>query len=148
VSVPEYETAGFPPVSRPFLVFTTTTPFMARAPYMAVAAASFRMVKDSMSSGFRPATEEPISVAASPVDSASFEMLTTSSRMMPSTTQRGLLSPDREVAPRTRILGAAPNVPETFCTETPATCPSSMREMSGTPLRSASLADIQRKSSW
>ena len=38
-----------------------------------------------------------------------------------------------EVAPRTRIFGAVPKVPETFWTETPATWPSREREMSATP---------------
>ena len=38
-----------------------------------------------------------------------------------------------EVAPRTRILGAVPNVPETFCTDTPAARPSSPRLISGSP---------------
>ncbi len=35
-----------------------------------------------------------------------------------------------EVEPRTRIFGAVPKVPDTFCTETPATRPSREREMS------------------
>ena len=38
-----------------------------------------------------------------------------------------------EVAPRTRILGAVPNVPDTFWTETPDARPSSARLISGTP---------------
>ncbi len=37
------------------------------------------------------------------------------------------------VAPRTRIFGAAPKVPLTFCTETPAARPSSERLTSATP---------------
>ena len=45
-----------------------------------------------------------------------------------------------EVAPRTRIFGAVPNVPETFCTETPATRPSREREMSAIPFSFASSA--------
>ncbi len=81
---------------------------------MAVAAASFNTVIDSMSSGFNPATEDPNKVLASPVDSASLEILTASSKITPSITQSGLLSPVNEVAPRTRILGAAPKVPDTF----------------------------------
>ncbi|MNV07129.1 hypothetical protein D3C71_975480 [compost metagenome] len=67
-----------------------------------------------MSSGFSPATEDPNNVLASPVDNASLEILTASSRMTPSITHKGLLSPVNEVAPRTRIFGAAPNVPDTF----------------------------------
>ena len=39
-----------------------------------------------------------------------------------------------EVAPRTRILGAVPKVPETFCTDTPATWPSRERLISAIPL--------------
>lgn len=38
---------------------------------------------------------------------------------MPSTTHSGFELPKIDVAPRTRILGAVPNVPETFWTETP-----------------------------
>ena len=38
-----------------------------------------------------------------------------------------------EVAPRTRIFGAVPKVPETFWTDTPATWPSREREMSAIP---------------
>ncbi len=38
-----------------------------------------------------------------------------------------------EVAPRTRIFGAVPKVPLTFCTLTPAALPSREREMSATP---------------
>ena len=45
-----------------------------------------------------------------------------------------------EVAPRTRIFGAVPNVPETFCTDTPAARPSREREISAIPLMFASLA--------
>ncbi|MNQ85877.1 hypothetical protein D3C85_1010530 [compost metagenome] len=124
------------------MVVTTITPFIALAPYIPVAAASFRILKLSISSGFKPATEDPINVLASPVVKASFEMLTTSSRIIPSTTQSGLLSPENEVAPRTRILGAAPKVPETFCIVTPATWPSSIRLTSVTPALSASAALI------
>ena len=80
-----------------------------------------------------PATEEPSSVVGSPLESWSLEMSTTSSSTMPSTTHSGLLSPLIDVTPRMRTLGAAPNVPETFCTETPATLPSSMRLTSVTP---------------
>ena len=36
---------------------------------------------------------------------------------MPSTTHSGFELPKIDVAPRTRILGAVPNVPDTFCTE-------------------------------
>ncbi|MNL72016.1 hypothetical protein D3C87_1972570 [compost metagenome] len=53
-------------------------------------------------------------------------MFITSSKTTPSTTQSGLLSPVIEVAPRTLNFGADPNVPETFCTDTPATLPSSI----------------------
>ncbi|MNK95570.1 hypothetical protein D3C87_1158100 [compost metagenome] len=79
-----------------------------------MAAASFNTVIDSISSGFKPATEDPNKVLASPVDKASFEILTASSKITPSITHSGLLSPVSEVAPRTRIFGAAPNVPDTF----------------------------------
>ena len=47
-----------------------------------------------------------------------------------------------EVAPRTCILGAVPNVPDTFCTLTPAERPSNERLMSAMPLIKASLALI------
>ena len=36
---------------------------------------------------------------------------------MPSTTHSGFELPKIDVAPRTRILGAVPKVPDTFCTE-------------------------------
>ena len=39
-----------------------------------------------------------------------------------------------EVAPRTRILGAVPNVPDTFWTDTPAARPSRPRLISAIPL--------------
>ena len=38
-----------------------------------------------------------------------------------------------EVAPRTLILGDVPNVPDTFCTDTPAALPSRARLISATP---------------
>ena len=38
-----------------------------------------------------------------------------------------------DVAPRTRILGAVPNVPDTFWTDTPAERPSNARLISGMP---------------
>ncbi len=81
-----------------------------------------------------PATDEPSSVVGSPLASWSLEMLTTSSSTTPSTTQSGLFSPLIDVTPRTRTLGAAPNVPETFWICTPAALPSSMRLMSVSPL--------------
>ncbi len=40
------------------MVVIITTPFIARAPYCAVAAASFKILKLSISSGFKPATDE------------------------------------------------------------------------------------------
>ena len=119
--------------ARPFLVVTTITPAIARAPYMEVAEPSFRMLKLSMSSAFRPAMAELISVVASPEESASASMSITSSIMTPSTTQRGFELPKIDVAPRTRILGAVPNVPDTFCTETPAERPSRPRLISAIP---------------
>ena len=76
---------------------------------------------------------EEISVVASPDESASASMSTTSSIMMPSTTHSGFELPKIDVAPRTRILGAVPNVPETFWTETPAERPSRPRLMSAMP---------------
>ena len=111
----------------------TITPFIARAPYMAVAAASFRMSNVSMSSALMPATEEPSSVVGSPLESWSFDTFTISSSTTPSTTHSGLLSPVIDATPRIRTLGAAPNVPDTFCTDTPAALPSSMRLMSDVP---------------
>lgn len=71
------------------------------------------------------------SVVASPTRAASASMSTTSSIMMPSTTHSGFELPKIDVAPRTRILGAVPNVPETFWTETPAERPSRPRLMVG-----------------
>src|SRR5690606_30082973 len=124
----------------PFLVVIRMTPFIARAPYNEVAAASFRIWNDSISPGLRPATDDPRRVVGAPVDSWSLEIFTMSSKITPSTTQRGLLSPVMDVAPRTRILGAAPNVPDTFCTDTPAACPSNIRLTSGIPARWASSA--------
>ena len=58
-----------------------------------------------------------------------------------------------DVAPRMRILGDVPKVPLTFCTDTPAACPSSERLMSATPLRRAlsasnlSVAPVKRRRS-
>ncbi|MNE45097.1 hypothetical protein D3C80_1393660 [compost metagenome] len=121
---------------------TTTTPFIALAPYIAVAAASLKISKLSMSSGFNPATDEPINVAASPLDNCSLEIFTKSSSIIPSTTQRGLLSPFKDDAPRIRIFGAAPKVPETFWTDTPATWPSNILLTSWIPFLSASIAFI------
>lgn len=45
----------------------------------------------------------------------------------------GLVSPKMEDDPRMVILGAAPKVPVTFCTLTPAALPSSALETSATP---------------
>ena len=100
---------------------------------MEVAEPSLRMLKLSMSSAFRPAMAEEISVVASPEESASASMSTTSSMITPSTTHSGFELPKMEVAPRTRILGAVPNVPETFWTDTPAERPSRPRLISAIP---------------
>ena len=108
---------------------------------MEVAEPSFSIWKDSMSSEFRPAMAELINVMASPDDREFASTLTTSSIMTPSTTQRGLESPKMDVAPLTLILGAVPNVPDTFCTETPADFPSSERLISPTPLILTSTAE-------
>ena len=53
--------------------------------------------------------------------------------MTPSTTHSGFDEPKMDVAPRTRIFGAVPNVPETFWTLTPAARPSSDRLTSAMP---------------
>ena len=100
---------------------------------MDVAEPSFRIWKLSMSSALRPAMEELMRVSTSPVARASALTSTASSMMTPSTTHSGLLLPKMEVAPRTRILGAVPKVPLTFCTDTPAARPSSERLMSAMP---------------
>ena len=105
---------------------------------MEVAEPSLRIWNDSMSSEFRPAMAELINVVASPDDK---ELASTFSIMTPSTTHRGLESPKIEVAPLTLILGAVPNVPDTFCTETPADFPSSERLTSPTPLIFTSTAE-------
>ncbi len=95
-----------------------------------------------MSSEFKPAIADDMRVLASPEDSSSALMSTTSSIITPSTTQRGFELPYMEVAPRILILGAVPNVPETFCTETPADLPSRLRLMSAMPSSLASSAEI------
>lgn len=73
-----------------------------------------------MSSALSPAMAELMSVVASPDERELASTLITSSMITPSTTQSGLVSPKIDVAPRMRIFGAAPKVPETFCTDTPA----------------------------
>ena len=95
-----------------------------------------------MSSELRPAMAEEISVTASPDDRASALMPTTSSIITPSTTHSGLLDPEMDVAPRTRIFGAVPKVPLTFCTLTPAARPSNERLTSAIPLILALAASI------
>ena len=77
----------------PFLVVTTITPAMARAPYIEVAEPSFKIWKLSMSSEFKPAMAEEISVFGSPEESSSALTSTTSSIMTPSTTHKGLELP-------------------------------------------------------
>ena len=110
-----------------------------------------RIWKLSMSSALRPAIAELRSVVASPELRSSAPTSTTSSWMTPSTTQRGLDEPMIEVAPRTRILGAVPKVPERFCTETPADFPSRPRLISAIPAiftlsaLSLSLAPVKRR---
>ncbi len=76
---------------------------------------------------------ELMRVTASPEDKLSASTSVTSSIMTPSTTHSGLELPYMEVAPRTRILGAVPKVPDTFWTDTPAARPSSARLISGIP---------------
>ena len=83
-----------------------------------------------------------ISVSASPEDNSSALTSVTSSMITPSTTQRGFDEPKIEVAPRTRIFGAVPNVPDTFCTLTPAARPSREREISAIPSIFADVASI------
>ena len=119
--------------ARPFFVVTTITPAIARAPYIEVAEPSFRIWKLSISSEFKPAIAEEIRVLASPEESWSADTSTTSSMMTPSTTHRGFDDPKIEVAPRTRILGAVPKVPDTFWTLTPAARPSKERLTSAIP---------------
>ena len=84
---------------------------------------------------------ELISVSASPEDKSSGPTSIASSMMTPSTTHNGFELPKIDVAPRTRIFGAVPNVPETFCTDTPAARPSSPRLISGKPSSFTSSAD-------
>ena len=67
-----------------------------------------------MSSAFSPAIAEEIKVFASPDDNELASTLAMSSMMTPSTTHNGLDEPKIDVLPRTRILGAVPNVPDTF----------------------------------
>ena len=86
-----------------------------------------------MSSALSPAMAELMSVVASPDDKELASTLITSSMITPSTTHNGLESPKIDVAPRMRIFGAAPKVPETFCTDTPAERPSRPRLISLMP---------------
>ena len=95
-----------------------------------------------MSSALSPAMAFDIRVSASPEDRLSASTSVTSSMITPSTTHRGLEEPKIDVAPRTRIFGAVPNVPLTFCTDTPAARPSSERLISATPSSFASAALI------
>ena len=83
---------------------------------------------------------ELMSVVASPDERELASTLTTSSMITPSTTHSGFESPKIEVAPRTRILGAAPKVPDTFWTDTPAERPSRPRLISLTPSSRTSAA--------
>ena len=100
---------------------------------MDVAEPSFRIWKLSISSGFKPAIAELINVSASPEERSSAPTSMASSMITPSTTHKGLELPYIEVAPRTRILGAVPKVPDTFCTDTPAERPSRPRLISAIP---------------
>ena len=77
----------------PFLVVTTITPAMARAPYIDVAEPSFNIWKLSMSSALSPAIAEEISVSGFPDAKSSAPTLAASSMITPSTTHRGLLLP-------------------------------------------------------
>ena len=95
--------------SLPFLVFTTITPFAARAPYIAVAAASFKTVIDSMSLG----AISPIPVWVTK-RCKSLLLLTLGAiplRGMPSTIHIGSVLPVIELAPRIRIEASEPGLP-------------------------------------
>ena len=88
----------------PFLVVIKTTPFAPRAPYNALAAASFNTVIDSTSCW--------LIILRSP------------SKGTPSTTIKGLLDALIEPRPRTRILVPLPGCPDSVEICTPATAPS------------------------
>ena len=111
---------GFPVL--PFFVVTIITPFAARAPYMAVAAASFRIVILSISFGLIPAMDDcfisTMLLASSPRSGMSVP-----SKGIPSNTHNGSCVPFNEAVPRIRIRAGAPGAPEVVVTATPAICP-------------------------
>ena len=95
----------------PFLVVIMMTPLEALDPKMAVAEASFRTVKLSMSLGLmeESASETPL--------------MPVSERGRPSTTTRGLLLAFREEPPRILMVLAEPGAPSPIVTTTPADLP-------------------------
>ena len=86
-----------------------------------------------MSAAFKPATAELKSVLGSPETKSDTDKFTISSCITPSIIQIGLVSPKIEEEPLIVILGAAPKVPVTFCTLTPAALPSKALDTSATP---------------
>ena len=116
-----YVIVGLRP-ARPRFVVTTITPFRARDPYSADAAAPLRMLMFSMSSGFRscarlPTSAPPVTISVSVPANEEFEIGT------PSTTNSGSLALAMEFTPRITILLDPPTVPDCCVTRTPATLP-------------------------
>ena len=100
------------------------TPLAALEPYMAAAAASFRMVTFSMSLGLmlpmpltKMSSNPPAFICSEDRSGVSFCIGT------PSTTHSGLELPERLLTPRMRMLDCCPGRPEVACMATPATSP-------------------------
>ena len=103
----------------PFFVVMITAPFLAREPYNAAAAAPFKIVIVSTSSGLISPARLPKSTLFPIVPPAEVELLIGN----PSTTNKGWLSPSNELAPRIIIFAEPPKVPDAEFTLTPETLP-------------------------
>ena len=96
----------------------TITPFAARAPYIAVAAASFKTVISSISFGLIPAIEV-VYILSMSCNSDIFG-ISVPSNGSPSNTHNGSCAPFIEEVPRILIFTGAP---VDVTAESPATCP-------------------------
>ncbi len=122
------------PPAEPCFVLITTTPLVAREPYIAVAAPDLSTSMDSISCGFKSATRftraswlPPMPAAVvrapalvmelAPAETASLEMIT------PSTTKSGWPAPRIDVTPRICICAPPPGAPLFIAIIAPGTFP-------------------------
>jgi hypothetical protein len=98
----------------PRLVVMSTTPLVAREPYMADAEASFRMVMLSISVGL---------ISAMGLVAAVVEEMLSATTGTPSTTYKGCVPPLMLDTPRTRTRMPWPSLPLLFSMNTPAALP-------------------------